>query len=501
MVAGLSCVNALAAQQQLLPFSGDVYNPTAVVQGSDGYLYVVDQGSNRILRIDEDMRAEVVAGYTLPNTIYGTPAGGYRDGAAAQALFDAPFALVEWKDSLIVSDTQNHMLRRIRNGQVETLAGTGTEGYRDGQTGTAMFSLPMGLAVDDQDNIYVADCGNGIIRKISSQGTVSTYLKGLEAPTGLYWYEDALYIADAGLNQILCASDGSYEVLAGAHEKLDEIWVGGFADGPALEARFSSPMGIFVNEDGVYIADSGNGAVRLLSEGRVNTLVFHDRDMAQPWPATPTGIMATDSSVYVADSFAGIVFSVQTAGGFRDVGADDWFAPSVETISRAGLMVGTTADTFSPYRTLTRAMTAVILHNYQQSLDYNAVFLGTAAFPDVVDGSWCAEAISWLADSGVITGYADGTFGVNGNISRQSFVTMLYRYAQYLGADTSARGDCSGFVDVDSVGQHARDAMAWAVGTGILSGTQSGELMPLRSITRAEACVILDRWMGVVEQA
>lgn len=159
-----------------------------------------------------ETKRTLVAGYTLPADTHGKAAGGHRDGAWDEALFNLPFALAEWKDGIAVSDTGNHCIRFIEDETtVKTLAGTGTPGCQNGYTGEATFNEPKGLAVGNDGCLYVADSGNGVVRRISENGQVDTPITGLDTPTGLCSEEDALYITDVGTNQILCWKDGGAE--------------------------------------------------------------------------------------------------------------------------------------------------------------------------------------------------------------------------------------------------------------------------------------------------
>jgi hypothetical protein len=106
----------------------------------------------------------------------GRNAPGYRDGQATQASFDRPYDVVALADgSLIVSDFGNNRLRRVDlAGNVTTFAGTGAAGRDDGPIASATFNAPQGLAVDADGNIYVTDTGNFLIRRISPDGQVTT---------------------------------------------------------------------------------------------------------------------------------------------------------------------------------------------------------------------------------------------------------------------------------------------------------------------------------------
>ncbi|WP_415967079.1 S-layer homology domain-containing protein [Faecalitalea cylindroides] len=178
---------------------------------------------------------------------------------------------------------------------------------------------------------------------------------------------------------------------------------------------------------------------------------------------------------------------------FNDLRESDWFHDYVKYVYENSLMTGLNETTFGPYENLARAQFAVILHrmNGQPSIEY------TNKFPDVAAGQWYTDAILWANDIGVVTGYSNtGLFGTGDQINREQMAVMMYRYAQYKGYDTSASADFSKFNDAVYVNDFAKDAMSWAVGTGIITGKDNEtRLDPQGSATRAECATIIMRYM------
>lgn len=118
-----------------------------------------------------------------------------------------------------------------------------------------------------------------------------------------------------------------------------------------------------------------------------------------------------------------------------------------------------------------------------------------AAFGDVGDGQFYSEAVAWAADRNVASGYNASTFGPDDDVTREQMVTMLYRYAKSSGWDvTTAQSALSGFADANAVHDFAKEAMAWAVETGIILGNGDGNLSPEGHATRAEAATIMMRF-------
>ena len=125
-------------------------------------------------------------------------------------------------------------------------------------------------------------------------------------------------------------------------------------------------------------------------------------------------------------------------------------------------------------------------------MENNPVAAAPAAFTDVPADFWCADAIAWAAEQGIVGGYADGSFRANQIITREQLVTMLYRYA---GAPASG-GCLLKYPDAASVSGFAADAMCWAVENGILSGTAQGTLNPQGTATRAQVATFLTRFLN-----
>jgi hypothetical protein len=168
-----------------------------------------------------------------------------------------------------VTDSYNDRIRRVApDGRVTTLAGGGGPGYRDG-LGDALFDTPTGIAVAANGDVFVADTGNNLIRRIARTGQVTTVgdvaSEGASAtsvplahPVGLAESGGYLYVTDGANRVVVLSLDGTARILAGGPP--------GFADGRDADARFRGPTGICVDRRGVcWVADSDNDLVRQLT--------------------------------------------------------------------------------------------------------------------------------------------------------------------------------------------------------------------------------------------
>ena len=221
----------------------------------------------------------------IVTVVAGDGVSAMRDGANTYARFSDPFGLAVAPDGTVyVSDAGDaQRIRRIDgSGTVTSIAGA-ARGYADGVSGLARFDTPSGLAIDAAGVIYVADTGNNSIRRVALDGAVSTLAGGPEAgfadgspldarfngPVGVAVDRTGrVIVADTYNDRIRAITpDGRVVTLAGTGQR-------GFIDGAAEEAQFDTPCGVAVDAAGnVYVADTGNGLVRLVTAaGDVTTL-------------------------------------------------------------------------------------------------------------------------------------------------------------------------------------------------------------------------------------
>ena len=117
-------------------------------------------------------------------------------------------------------------------------------------------------------------------------------------------------------------------------------------------------------------------------------------------------------------------------------------------------------------------------------------------FPDVQEGAWYAEAVTWGVNNGIICGYEDsGTFQPDRELSRQELAVLMYRFAQFMEYDTGERADYSSYQDAALVQEYAAEAMSWAVGTGVVTGKYEQTVLdPHGASLRADCAAVLSRF-------
>ena len=203
---------------------------------------------------------------------------------------------------------------------------------------------------------------------------------------------------------------------------------------------------------------------------------------------------AEDESSFNADLPLGFVsspleVSPSDVGYFPDVAPRFWYYNYVEFTAANGLFSGYSDGTFLPDREMTRAEVARVLYAMEKAP--KVTFKNT--FSDVKSGNWFADAVEWAASVGVVAGYTDGRFGPNDKITRQDFVAMLYRYGQMKEYDVSASKELT-FPDSGNVSYYAETAFKWAMAEDIISGSREGNdvyLLPKNNTTRAQVAKML----------
>ncbi len=178
---------------------------------------------------------------------------------------------------------------------------------------------------------------------------------------------------------------------------------------------------------------------------------------------------------------------------FSDVPDSHWGKDAVTFAASHELFQGTAADTFDPAGDMTRSMLVTVLWRLEDEAKAGA----SAGFSDVDGAAWYGDAVQWAASSGIVTGTGDG-FDPNGKITREQLATMLYRYAGTAGLSTAAKGDLDKFTDGGTASGWAGDALAWAVGSGLISGKGNATLDPSGTATRAEVATIFQRLVALM---
>jgi sugar lactone lactonase YvrE len=301
---------------------GTFNNPYGIAIDSAKNLYIADTTNNTIRKITPER---------VVSTLAGTAgAFGAADGTGSAARFSFPIGIaVDAAGNVYVADSRNSTIRKITPaGVVTTFAGVaGQFGSSDGAAANARFFVPCGVAVDSGGNVYVADTGNHMIRKITPEGVVSTLAGTAQQPGSADGTGNAarfnspwgitvdangnLYVSDSGNHTIRrVTAAGAVTTVAGTAGSA------GSQDAAAANARFNSPRGLSVGSGGsVYVADYGNSVIRLVTAaGAVSTLAGSpgivgavDSVGAAARFYDPTDVVADGTTIYVVDSSNNLV--------------------------------------------------------------------------------------------------------------------------------------------------------------------------------------------------
>jgi uncharacterized protein (TIGR03437 family) len=261
-------------------YSGDGGSATGAALNGPHSL-AVDSSGNVYIADTDNARVRKVSGGTI-NTVAGNGTQGYGGdgGAATSASLNSPAGLaLDTGGNLYIADSGNNRVRKVSSsGVITTFAGAGAPGYSgDGSPAVqALLNVPKGVAADGSGSVYIADSGNAVVRKVAADGTISTI-----AGTGTHGYSGdngqaakaqlagpAAIAADASSNIFLVDSGRIRKILpTGIITTIAGTSTPGYYGdgGAATSAGLFGPSGIGLGPSGnVYIADSGNNAVRLL---------------------------------------------------------------------------------------------------------------------------------------------------------------------------------------------------------------------------------------------
>ena len=295
---------------------GGFTNPAGIAEDAVGNLYVANRNSHTISKVTPTGVASTYAGREFSG-------GGYVSGDVTIAEFNFPTGLAYDSNVLYVADTNNHVIRKIDllGNFVSTLAGSGVAGAVDGFA--ASFNFPTGVAVDAAGNVYVADRGNNLIRKVTPGGQVTTVAgsttRGYVDATGTNarfnspWdvavgIDGNLYVSDSGNDRIrkITIPGAVVTTLAGSGTG------GEFQDGPGSLARFDEPLGLAVDGQGnLYVTDCNNNRIRKVNpDGDVTTVAGTGDSVSVDGPALqasfqcPGGLMVDAAGDVLVSEFS-----------------------------------------------------------------------------------------------------------------------------------------------------------------------------------------------------
>jgi len=376
-----------------------------------GNVYVTDDVNHVIRRISPTGTV---------TTLAGSGTGGFVNGTRNAASFYYPQGIAVDKNSNVyVADMYNQSIRKISPaGVVTTMAGTGAAGANNGAGTTATFYNPGGVAVDKNNTVYVADGDNYAIRKILSTGVVSTFAGsgspgntngvGTAASFGRIKSvavdaSNVLYIADCN-NYVIrkISTSGTVTTFAGSGSP-------GFADGTGTAASFSNDFSLATDAGGnIYVADAGNKLIRkITTAGVVTTISGNGSTGSEDGVATNANFNTPTSlsvdylgNVYVADAGSNKIRKVNTSGYTMDA-----YLP-------AGLAFDGTTGTISGSPTAPSPATTYNIKGNNAAGTANASVNITVIYPPVATTTTPPTAFASMGDIPPVPVVIDGSITV-----------------------------------------------------------------------------------------
>jgi uncharacterized protein (TIGR03437 family) len=390
-----------------------LHHPVGVAVDGAGNLFITEVVNRRVRRVSPDGIITTVAG--------GGSAGLGDGGPATSAELTVPYAVAVDSDrNLFIADIRNHRIRRVSsNGMIATVAGTGTQGFSgDGGPATAAeLDRPVGVAVDSEGKLFIAELGNHRIRRISSNGMIATVAgggtthggDGGPATNADIRFPNGVAVDGAG-NLFLTTSGADYEIpdservrkvsRRGIITTLAGDGTGGFCGdgGPASGASLIVPIGLAVDSAGnVYVADTYHSVVRILRPMNYSLLIGAVVDAASQRadPVSPGKIVGIcgvglGPSALVQNQPRDGQFSTELAGttvSFNGIAAPILYtsATQVATVAPYALR-GTTAQVTVTYQGETsNSFTVPVAASAPSIFTSNRTGAGQAAAINAVD--------------------------------------------------------------------------------------------------------------------
>ena len=294
--------------------------PGGVAIDASGSVYISVSGSNRILKVTQ------IGNPTITLYFAGSGVAGFAEGNSTQALLNNPLGIcLDSFGSLFIADSNNHRIRKTNSGSMwcGTLAGF-AQGFADGDTTTAQFNTPGGVAVDATGNVYVADKLNHRIRLITPNGIVTTI-----AGSGVAGFADGngsaaqfnnpsgiavdasgnVYVADKGNNRIRKISpNGIVTTIAGSG-------VAGYSDGFGINSKFNSPTSVIIDgSDNLFVTDSNNNRIRKISQ--LTAQISYSNSPFCKSISVGQAVSVTGTGLYTGGTFSSTVgLSINTTTG------------------------------------------------------------------------------------------------------------------------------------------------------------------------------------------
>jgi sugar lactone lactonase YvrE len=416
-------------------------NPYGVAVDASGNLFIADTGDQRIRKVSTN---------GIITTVAGNGAGSYSGdgGPATNASLNAPYGVaVDASGNLFIADNLNSCIRKVStNGIITTVAGNGTWGYSgDGGPATnAQLHFPDGVAVDASGNLFIADSGNQRIRRVDTNGIITTVAgngsggysgdsgaatkASLHAP--YHMAVDAsgnLFIADLYNSRVRKVStSGIITTVAG-----NGTWGYSGDGGAATNASLADPVGVAVDASGnLFIADYTKGRIRMVSTDGIITTVAGNGSASY----SGDGGKAISASLYyphdVAVDASDNLFIADTYNNrIRKVIPNQGPTLALNNVTAANAGNYQVVVTGSGGSVTSSVVTLIVATITNQPAS-RANVVGTMATFSVGVGGVTSSSYQWLKNGAVMTN--------GGNISGSTAATLILNNVQHADAASYA---------------------------------------------------------------
>lgn len=257
-----------------------------------------------------DITNQVIWERNASGTDYRVVAGtiginGYKDGDATDTYFNEPWGIAPYLNGYLITDSGNGVLRYYNGETIRTYQAKNK----------VKFVRPTGIVAGANGEVYISDTGAHVVYKLTKDGKISVFAGEkkkagakigepanglrLNEPTGLDFYNGKLFIADSGNHRVLKVSGKKVAVVAGAQKAVE-----GNKNGAVAKSKLSNPQGVKVYKGMVYIADTGNGAIKMVKVGKVSTLLKAFAENDGTAPVEPRAVAVKSRTLFVGDVFA-----------------------------------------------------------------------------------------------------------------------------------------------------------------------------------------------------
>jgi uncharacterized repeat protein (TIGR02543 family) len=365
----------------------------------------------------------------------------------------------------------------------------------DGGTITVPPGTDVEIEVDDDGNITVTLPGDG--------GTI-TVPPGTDVEIVV---DDGDLVITVAVISISIDGDDTRRLQVGRTEQLTATVLPVSATNQNVHWSSSNTAVATVNANGVVSAlTPGTALITVMTEDGDYTATVMFTVLAAPGsgpgpdtePSVPTPPIDNEDEDEDDKDIDEPDVPLTPAPRFIDVGTPHWAFSVIDFVAERGIMQGVASDIFEPNTTLTRAMAAAILMRLAGETPTDS----TSPFADVNEGAWFSDAIIWGSESGILLGVGNDLFNPSGELTREQFAALMFRFAQHIGIDTDIPDEhtLDVFADSANVSQWAVEYMRWAHYVGLINGVDESTLLPGGTATRAQTAAILYRFIAIMEQ-